>query len=66
MNPRPRKQDNDKRTFQIAIYCTKEEKEEIEILAKKYGYAKNTDFIRRACLGYEQVDRTKLEGREKQ
>jgi hypothetical protein len=61
MNPRPKKNEEDKRTFPITIYCTKEEKEEIESLARKYGYAKNTDFIRRACLGYEQVDRTKLE-----
>ena len=45
----------------MAFYCTDEEKKEIEILAKKHGYAKRTDYMRRVCLGYEQADRAKLE-----
>lgn len=61
MNPRPQKNIEDKQLCQMSFYCTREEKEEIEILAKKHGYTKRTDYMRRVCLGYEKADRTKLE-----
>jgi len=61
MNARPVKSNEDRQLYQMSFYCTKEEKEEIEILAKKHGYAKRTDYMRRVCLGYEKADRDKLE-----
>ena len=65
MNPRPKKNTEDKQLHQMSFYCTDEEKKEIEILAKKHGYAKRTDYMRRVCLGYEQADRTELEKKKK-
>ena len=65
LNPRPRKPEHEKQDSKIIFGCTSKEKQEIETLAKMHGYIKTADFIRRAALGYEQVDRTKLEGKKK-
>ena len=65
MNARPTKFEPEKRSNQVIFKCSDIELEELNRLTMLYGYANRADFIRRVCLGYEQVDRTKLESKEK-
>lgn len=61
MNARPKKGENQIQGKQIGFWVTPEEKQEIKKLAEAYGYKKISDFMRRACLGFQAVDRACLE-----
>lgn len=61
MNARPKKDETQIQDKQVGFWVTPEEKEEIKRLAEAYGYKKTSDFMRRACLGFQEVDRSKLE-----
>ncbi len=52
-----RKALGEKRDKQRVFRVNEDEYEEISTLAKFYGYGNPTEFIRRAALGYQQVDR---------
>ena len=45
----------------MAFWCTPEEKQEIERLAKLHGCSKRSDYMRQVCLGYKQAYRAELE-----
>ncbi len=52
-----KKPDDDRREKQRVFRVTDQEYEEIGMLARHYGYANPTEFIRRATLGYQPVNR---------
>lgn len=51
---------DEKRDDTIRVRVSKTEKEEISKLAKIYGYVSESEFVRRAVLGYQNVDRELL------
>ena len=55
------KPEDERRQKQRVFRVTDKEYEEIETLAELYGYANPTEFIRRAALGYQPVDRKILD-----
>ncbi len=61
MNARPAKDEQDKQKKQMAFWCTEDEQNDIERMAKAQGYSKKSDYMRRVCLGYETADRSCLE-----
>jgi hypothetical protein len=65
MNARPRKQKNDIQSSRVVFTCTKAEEKEIRALAKAHGFNQHSVFARLACLGRIQIDRTKIENKEK-
>ena len=57
MNARPAKLESERREKHRVFRVNDQEYREIEELAKFYGYANPSEFVRRAALGYQQVDR---------
>lgn len=57
MSAAKQKPDGERRNKQRVFRVNDQEYEEIGLLARHYGYANPTEFIRRAALGYQHVDR---------
>jgi hypothetical protein len=57
MTPRKKKPENDHRKILKGFRVTDQENEEIIRLLKFYGYGNESDFFRRAVLGYQEVNR---------
>lgn len=57
MNARKAKPEEERREKHRVFRVTDKEYDEIGMLAKHYGYANPTEFIRRAALGYQPVNR---------
>jgi hypothetical protein len=64
MTPRPKKSFKEQRAYHIIFRVNEKELDEIQQMAKHYGYVNISDYARRTALGYQPTDRQVIKPEE--